>query len=298
MSTESYVTDGMRSASMREHTDTIKLDTRCLFAGKLERGKGWEEKPHSHPFCEIMLVLSGEGEITVADKTYPVKKGDVIVYNLGVAHSERATEDSGVELAFFGITNFKVEGLPTDFLIDTHACPVLHTEAEEERFTLYFRSLVDEATADRPYSELMVKYWTRLILIGILRLADVCEATLVTNAAFTRIYEYLNKHFAEISCMEEICTALGVNKYYLSHVFKKYMGTPPMQYVTLRRIAHAKQLLRETDLSAAAVSEACGYHDRVLFFKAFRKIEGTTPGEFRRRARGERLPTAKKHGDL
>ena len=62
-----------------------------------------------------------------------------------------------------------------------------------------------------------------------------------------------------------------------------------MQYVMLRRIAYAKQLLQETDMSASAIGEACGYHDRVLFFKAFRKAEGMTPGEFRKRAR-EKLP--------
>ena len=39
--------------------DVIKLDTKCLYAGKLERIKQWHEKPHSHPFCEIMMVISG-----------------------------------------------------------------------------------------------------------------------------------------------------------------------------------------------------------------------------------------------
>ena len=49
--------------------DVIKLDTKCLYAGKLERIKQWHEKPHSHPFCEIMLFLSGSGETIVGEKT-------------------------------------------------------------------------------------------------------------------------------------------------------------------------------------------------------------------------------------
>ncbi|MBE6656620.1 MAG: AraC family transcriptional regulator [Ruminococcaceae bacterium] len=271
--------------------DVIKLDTKCLFAGKLERIREWEEKPHSHPFCEILFVLSGEGEVTVGGRSYPIGKDDLIIYNPNVVHKERTSASSGLELAFFGITNFKIENLPADFLIGEHASPVLHTKKDEEKFAFYFRSLVEEVSADQPYSELMAKYWARLILIGILRLANVSEAKFVTNAIFTRIHQYLTKHFAEISCMEDICTALNINKYYLSHIFKKYMGTPPMQYVTLRRIAYAKQLLQETDLPASAVGEVCGYRDRVLFFKAFRKAEGMTPGEFRRRAR-ERLPAS------
>ena len=50
--------------------DAIKLDTKCLYAGKLERIKEWNEKPHSHPFCEIMFVLSGNGSVMVNDVEY------------------------------------------------------------------------------------------------------------------------------------------------------------------------------------------------------------------------------------
>ena len=204
--------------------DILKLDTKCLFAGRLDRVEGWEEKSHSHPFCEIMFVLSGKGEISVEDKHYSVKQGDLIVYNYGVTHSERSAVAAGVEFAFFGITNFKIGDLPPDCLLEDHTPPILSSEGDAQKFSFYFRSLVEEISSDQPYSELMAKYWTRLILIDILRLANISEAKFVTNAAFTRIHEYLNKHFAEISCMEQICETLGINKYYLSHVFKKYMG--------------------------------------------------------------------------
>ncbi len=291
MKARPYEGDTDKRSIAYSRVDVIKLDTKCLFAGKLERIREWEEKPHSHPFCEILFVLSGEGEVTVEGKSYPIVKGDIIVYNPNAVHMERTAASVGVELAFFGITNFKIENLPADFLLDAQASPVLHTKEDEEDFAFYFRSLVKEVSQDQPYSELMAKYWARLILIGILRLANISEAKFVTNAIFTRIHQYLTKHFAEISCMDQICAELNINKYYLSHIFKKYMGTPPMQYVTLRRIAYAKQLLQETDMSASAIGEACGYHDRVLFFKAFRKAEGMTPGDFRRKAR-EKLPAA------
>ena len=294
MKARPYEGDTDKRSIAYSRVDVIKLDTKCLFAGKLERIREWEEKPHSHPFCEILFVLSGEGEVTVEGNTYPIVKGDVIVYNPNSVHMERTVAQSGVELAFFGITNFKIENLPADFLLDPQWSPVLHTKEDEEDFAFYFRSLVREVAADQPYSELMAKYWARLILIRILRLANISEAKFVTNAIFTRIHQYLTKHFAEISCMEQICEELNINKYYLSHIFKKYMGTPPMQYVMLRRIAYAKQLLQETDMSASAIGEACGYHDRVLFFKAFRKAEGMTPGEFRKKARGKLPANAEK----
>ena len=62
-----------------------------------------------------------------------------------------------------------------------------------------------------------------------------------------------------------------------------------MQYVTTKRISHAKKLLEETDLSATAIGEACGYKDHVLFFKAFKKTEGVTPSTYRKQTRGPKM---------
>ena len=269
--------------------DVIKLDTKCLYAGKLERIKEWHESAHSHPLCEIMFVFAGRGEAIIANKVYSIEKGDLIVYNPYTVHEERTTGKEGLELGFFGITNFQVSNLPADCLIAADAAPILHTKGDAYKFEFYFRSLIEEVSVDRQYNELMAKYWARLILIGILRLANISEAKFVTNAIFTRIHQYVSTHFTEIESMDQICEELNVSKYYLSHVFKNYMGVPPMQYITIKRISYAKKLLQETDLTATAIGEACGYKDHVLFFKAFKKVEGTTPQAFRQQAGGPRM---------
>ncbi len=271
--------------------DVIKLDTKCLYAGKLDRIKRWKEKEHAHPFCEIMFVLSGNGETIINDKTYQVKKGDIIIYNPNTPHKEQTSGEVGIELAFFGITNFQVSGLPVDYLVSGDASPVIHTKKDSGKFEFYFRSLVDEVSEGQQYGELMAKYLARLILIGILRLANISETKFVTNAIFTKIHSYLSQHFTEIESMDQICEELHVSKYYLSHVFKNNMGMPPMQYITMKRISYAKKLLQETDLSATAVGEECGYKDHVLFFKTFKKLEGITPSTYRKQVSGPRMCT-------
>ena len=274
--------------------DVIKLDTKCLYAGKLERIKQWKESTHSHPFCEIVYVLSGRGETVINGNSYEIVKGDIVIYNANTPHSEFTPASEGFELAFFGITNFKIGNLPSDYLIEDGQSPVLHTKGLDENFEFYFRSLVEEVYENKAYGELMAKYWARLILIGILRIANISEAKFVTNAIFTRIHQYLTNNFASIDSMEQICEELNISKYYLSHVFKNYMGTPPMQYVTGKRISYAKKLLQETDLSATEIGEQCGYKDHVLFFKAFKKAEGITPIAYRKQTQGIQNPKIKK----
>lgn len=275
-----YESEGAKRSFAYSKVDVLKLDTKCLFAGRLERIRDWEEKPHSHAFCEIMLVLAGEGSVTVDGRSYPIRHGDIVVYNPDAVHGEK-TADEGLELVFFGIRGFNIESLPPDHLIAKDASPVLHTEGDEEKFAFYFTSLAAEVRAAEPYSELMAKYWARLILIGILRLANISESKFVSSAIFTRIYRYFGKHFAEIGTLDEVCEALHVSKYYLSHVFKRHAGVSPMKYLTERRIAYAKKLLSETALSAGEVGEACGYRDRAVFFKAFKRETGMSPGAYR-----------------
>lgn len=277
-----YESEGAPRRFAYSKIDVLKLDTKCLFAGHLERVRDWQEREHSHDFCEIMLVLSGEGEVTVDGASYPIARGDIVIYNRGAQHAEK-TADAGLEIAFFGICNFRIENLPADHLIAEGVPPVLHTGADEEKFVRYFNSLSEEVATAEPYGELTAKYLARLILVGILRLADIAESKFVSPAVFTRIYRYLNKNFATVESMEQVCEELHVSKYYLSHLFKKHTGTSPMQYVTERRMAYAKQLLFETKLSAGEIAEACGYRDRAVFFKAFKREVGMTPGEYRKR---------------
>ena len=101
---------------------------------------------------------------------------------------------------------------------------------------------------------------------------------------YQKISHFIEEHIDEELSLERLSNEFFVSKYYLSHVFKNNMGIPPMQYITTRRIAYAKKLLQETDLTATSIGEACGYKDHVLFFKAFKKLEGITPTAYRRQA--------------
>ena len=185
-------------------------------------------------------------------------------------------------MGFFGITNFKISDFPSNYLISPESEPVIHSGNDEYKIAFYFMQLIEEIRGEEKYNELIAKYLARLILIDILRLANISEAKFITNAIFNNIYKYINENFASINSLDEICAELHVTKYYISHVFKKYIGKPPMQYITAKKIDYAKKLLQETNLSATEIGEKCGYPDHAMFFKAFKRTEGITPIAFRK----------------
>ena len=63
-------------------------------------------------------------------------------------------------------------------------------------------------------------------------------------------------------------------------------GLPPHQYVILRRVERARQLLQAgTNLSLAEVAACAGFSDQSQFCQHFRRLVGVTPGQFRTPAR-------------
>ena len=73
-----------------------------------------------------------------------------------------------------------------------------------------------------------------------------------------------------------------INKFYLARIFKEQFGVTINSYLAQIRITHAKQLLRFSDLTVEQIGQTCGIEEPAYFARVFKKVEGTTPGEYRR----------------
>lgn len=59
-------------------------------------------------------------------------------------------------------------------------------------------------------------------------------------------------------------------------------GTTPNRWLTVQRVAHARRLLEETELSVDEVAEACGFGSGALLRHHFHRVVGVAPKEYRR----------------
>ncbi len=85
-----------------------------------------------------------------------------------------------------------------------------------------------------------------------------------------------------------LSVSLLASKFHLSHngliwKFKKELNVTPVNYVTTCRIKRAKQLLFDSNLSISHIAESCGYSNVYYFSSAFKKIEGISPSDFRKK---------------
>lgn len=102
-----------------------------------------------------------------------------------------------------------------------------------------------------------------------------------SNRQCAAVRRYIDLHFKEPLTLDQLSEEAHMNKYYLSHVFKREYGVSPINYMISRRIDESKYLLAETDLSMSQIAQLLGFSSSSYFSQAFRKTQGVSPMEFR-----------------
>lgn len=103
------------------------------------------------------------------------------------------------------------------------------------------------------------------------------------TTVFSKAKEYIWKNHDQEISLKKLADAVGINPYYLSHLFRKEMGASFIEYLTSVRISIAKSLLKQTTLSMMDVCLAVGYIDPSHFAKIFKKKEKVSPSEYRKK---------------
>ena len=92
--------------------------------------------------------------------------------------------------------------------------------------------------------------------------------------------DYFHQHYTDQLPLEVVARKFNYSTDYLIRFFKNQFGVTPHQYITLLRIAHAKQMIEEGGKTLLATALACGYTDYSAFYRAFTRVTGVTPGEW------------------
>jgi AraC-like DNA-binding protein len=84
--------------------------------------------------------------------------------------------------------------------------------------------------------------------------------------------------------VESLAEAAGMSRSAFALRFKELLGQTPLEYVTDWRMQKAVVLLKENDMKLIDVAQSVGYQSDAAFSKAFKRIVGVTPGEYRKSA--------------
>lgn len=96
-----------------------------------------------------------------------------------------------------------------------------------------------------------------------------------------KIIKYIRLKYCEQIQVSDIANACGLNRSYLTRLFKEATGSSVQNYLMTYRMKAAIKLMYNPDLSIQYISFAVGYGDVFTFSKAFKKMMGMSPSDYR-----------------
>ena len=104
-----------------------------------------------------------------------------------------------------------------------------------------------------------------------------CQLNYIRNTV-----NYIHKKYADSIRIQDIADYYGLDRSYLSKLFKRATNFTPQEYLIFVRIDKAKMLLRSKNLSVQNIAYSVGYPDPFAFSKIFKKETGMSPSDYRR----------------
>jgi AraC family transcriptional activator of pobA len=256
--------------------------------------------PHSHDFLVLTYFERDGGSLRLGEWEWQIEAGDVYL----IAPGEVA-DPSGLEAAGGWGVFFPPEVLgsqaPGTFL-SWRAHPLLFPFVRgaaggaqrlkvppEERPTWSERLLalgLELSQRHDGYREAVLAYLT-LLLVGLSRLAAdvVGDLRLKDETLLAEVFAFIEERYHEPISLRDVARAVSLSRGHLTTVVRRKTGRTVQEWIAERRMAEARRLLVETDLSVEEVGRRVGYGESGYFVRSFRRAHGATPLAWRRAGR-------------
>ncbi len=254
---------------------------------------------HRHTAFELSCILSGSGIYRIHGKETPIRTGDVFFFGTNEEHcitevfpeQEMHLLNLHFEPRFIWSVEEKLEGGKSlSFFLEKNNGIPNRLDCEEKiarEITSVMLSIQWESFQKKTAYALRMKLLLLEILILLTRSFQTEEMTgkQIGSEAFAGIgiaLDYINKNFSASLSLENIAAEAGMSRTYFCQMFKRLNGMTPWEYISIKRIEKAQELLRSTEKSVLDISFDCGFNNISHFNRVFRKITGQTPTKYRK----------------
>ena len=263
---------------------TIRGTAKLLNVASARYGGDWHSVPHTHNHMELFFIVGGKGQFLIDDQLYPVDINTLVMINPNVTHTEVSLNAQPLEYIVLGIDGIE---LATSNTSNGQFSILNHYESMEISSCL--RNILREMEQKNPGYEDVCQAYMEILIIRLMRttaLAVPAEPqTVSTNRQCAAVRRYIDLHFKEPLTLEQLAEEGHMNKFYLSHAFKKEYGLSPINYMISKRIEESKYLLAETDLSMSQIAQLLGFSSLSYFSQVFHRTQDITPKEYRQSQR-------------
>ncbi|MEE1048832.1 MAG: AraC family transcriptional regulator [Clostridia bacterium] len=246
-------------------------------------------KKHCHENCyEIIQTLSNNGHFVIKDSLYPIEHGSVFLINAIDLHysapenlhqytRNKISLNCTILCTLAELLGFS--SMIQSMFIDT-SCAVISLGLNEiDRVDSLFHDIVSIFQNGDEQNQLG-------LYAQVFQLLQICfnnhkEKKPKIDNCVSQALTYINDHITTDISLDQLSTALFINKSYLCRQFKKATNMTIIEYIKNRRLSIAKKKLQFTNIPISDIALLCGFSTFSHFSNFFKKVEGMTPSKYR-----------------
>ena len=282
----------MENSYVLQLTKSFFSDFHVCFCGTAECYSNHSFGPAVRPNYIIHFITSGKGLYQVGNKTYELSEGQGFLIEPEVLTYYKADEEEPWSYIWIGFAGQRAKECLTQIGLNSNH--LIFQSVQKDKLTAIVEQMLihkSMSTADQfRLQSLLCDFFSILSEdVQIDRaIRDADENHYIQEAiAFIR-----NHYFSGIS-VQDIADYICVNRSYLYKLFEEHLQMSPKDFLTQFRISRSKEMLAGTDLSIDSIALSCGYHDALVYSKAFKKQMGVPPSVYRTKHKKEGLEKLK-----
>lgn len=255
-------------------------------------------REHHHTECELSMFCSGSGIYSLPHKEYSFKKDDVFLFNSDEVH---CITDIGTKEQFNSLCvqfeprilwadkNFPESGELLRIFFDRSSAFENLIDRENPETESIRRELLElecELKEKKFNYHMIVKMklysiLTRLIRsYGYVKEETEFSANRETFSRLNKALKFIDENLDGELRLDNLAKIATMNKTYFSTVFKQFNGISPWDYITIKRVEKAIELLKNTTLTKLEIAEKCGFNSSSNFYQQFKKVTGKLPNDY------------------
>jgi AraC-like DNA-binding protein len=252
-------------------------------------------KWHYHKEVEVIVLLAGAMQVETVDRIYDLQ-GPNNVLIIGSSRLHRTKRLQPIEQIVFQFdmsaqldqyTQPHSPALlewsePLDRFNDT----IAHTSGVKERVSELLLRIYEEAKHEAPGFEIAINGMMKQLLALIIRHMPSADFTSPVDwQRLKPVLDYIEAHYVEPIRIHDVLPLVHLEYHYFIKYFQHCTGMSFVNYVHFRRIKKAEHLLLTEPASIADIGIQSGFPNATQFIRIFKRYNGCTPSEFRRKRR-------------
>jgi AraC-like DNA-binding protein len=250
----------------------------------------------SHNGVEMYYIENGTGSYWVSDRPYPLQSGSLMIIRPYTLHKVIQTEVDRILCR--NVLMWKEEFLRTNWngslefcldLMPSDCCHVQFDSAQQKRVSMIYSTIQQELLDKKNgYADVLNSLIKQLLILAYRvyeqqeQGADNAVPGSIIPDEISYLVQYIGANFHQELSLKKLSGLIHMNPTYTSSLFHKYTGTTINKFISIKRIHHAKKLLRETNLSVTDIAYQCGFNNHSYFIKMFKRMEAASPAIYRR----------------